>query len=99
MTLRRWLGVYLQQVNRCRFLAMCGPEAVGSRIPAANDYDALAGRQDGFSRPEGIACTALILLGQVGHSKVNAFQIPTRYRNVSMLLRTHGQEHCIESAD
>ena len=71
------------------------PQTIRARIAAADDDDSLSLGGDRLVR-NGNSRRALILLSQVFHRQMHALELTARNRQITGLLRTHGQPHRIE---
>ena len=85
-------------VDHFRALAVCGAQAVGARIAAAEDDHALALRSDGLLLVVTAAGDATVLLRQVLHCQVNALEIAARHGQLAGRARADGETYGVEVA-
>src|SRR5690242_1398490 len=87
--------VDLKLMNRSRFLAVCRSETIGPGIAAADDDDTLTGRTDFVSTADPVSGDSSVLLNQVIHRKMDAFQLPARNIQIAGLLSANREENGI----
>src|SRR5581483_3246492 len=92
----RRLGEQLELVHGEGALAVRRAEAVGARVAAAEDHDALAGRAD--LPGHRIAGVRLVLLRQELHREVDAAELASRHGEVARPRRAAGEHDGIELA-
>src|SRR5579875_1693330 len=74
-------------------MTVCCAQTIRPRVAAADDNHTLACRDDLVSSGEGISCNALILLGQVIHSKMDALQLAAWDIQITVLLGADRNQH------
>src|SRR6516165_8927616 len=85
-------------MDRKRALAVRRSEAVSTGIAAANDYDALPGREDSRLTWDRIPGDTLVLLRQEIHREVNTIQFAAGNGQIARLFGSAGQENGVEVA-
>ena len=85
-------------MDRERALPVCGPEAVGAGVAAADDDDVLSLRGDSSFRGNGVPFALAILLRQVVHCEVDAVEIASRNGQVARPAGAAGEHDRVEVA-